>query len=45
MKVGRLGLKLSSGKIIHFKSKAKRERFENFARAYKHGFRPTRKGK
>lgn len=37
-------IKMSSGEIRHFKSKRKRENFENFARAYKHGFRPTRKG-
>jgi len=43
MKLSNNRLKLSSGKIVHFKSAAKRARFERFAQAYKHGFRPTRK--
>jgi GT2 family glycosyltransferase len=45
MKVGKRGLKMSSGKIYHFKSKAGRNRFEHVAQAYKHGWRPTRKGR
>ena len=45
MKVGKRGLKMSSGKIYHFKSKAGRARFEKVAQAVKHGFKLTRKGK
>jgi hypothetical protein len=42
MKVGKTGLKMSSGKTIHFKSAAGRARFERVALAVKHGFKPTR---
>jgi hypothetical protein len=45
MKVGKTGLKMSSGKTVHFRSKAARGRFERVALAVKHGFKPTRKGK
>ena len=46
MKVGKTGLKMSSGKVRHFKSARKRARFEKVAQAYKHGWRPTKgKGK
>jgi hypothetical protein len=41
MKVGETGLKMSSGKIRHFRSKGARDRFERFAQAWKHGWRPT----
>ena len=44
MKVERTGLKMSSGKIRHFKSSKKRANFERVAQAYKHGWRP-RKGR
>jgi hypothetical protein len=44
MKIGKRGLKMSSGKIYHFKSKAGRARFERVAQAVKHGMK-LRKGK
>ena len=37
-------LRLSSGKVIQFKSATRRNNFERVAKAYKHGFRPI-KGK
>jgi hypothetical protein len=43
MKVGKRGLRMSSGKIFHFKSKKRRANFERFAQAVKHGFKPTKK--
>jgi hypothetical protein len=43
MKVGKTGLKMSSGEIRHFKSEKARNNFERVAQAYKHGWRP--KGK
>ena len=43
MKVGKKGLKMSSGKVYHFKSQSHRDRFERVAQAYKHGWKP--KGK
>jgi hypothetical protein len=43
MKVGKRGLKMSSGKIIHFKSKAGRARFERVAQAVKHGWSGPKK--
>jgi len=45
MKVGKTGLKMSSGKIRHFKSAKKRNNFERVAQAYKHGWRPKKKSK
>lgn len=36
-------LRLSSGKVIKFKSAAKRANFERVAMAVKHGFKPTHK--
>jgi len=39
MKIGKKGLKLSSGKIVHFKSAKKRDNFERVAHAYKHGWK------
>lgn len=42
MKIGARKLKMSSGKVITFKSKAKRDRFERVAQAYKHGWRPKK---
>ena len=37
-RVGKLGLKMSSGKIRHFKSVKKLKNFEKVAQAYKHGW-------
>ena len=45
MKVGETGLKLSSGKVIHFKSKKARDNYERVAKAYAQGWRPTLKRK
>ena len=45
MKVGKTGLKLHTGKVIHFKSPAARERYEKYNNALKHGWKPTGKGK
>jgi hypothetical protein len=42
-KVGKTGLRMSSGKIRHFKSAKKRANFERVAQAYKHGWKPKRK--
>jgi hypothetical protein len=43
MKVGKKGLKMSSGEVRRFKSEEKRDNFEKVARAVKHGFKPTGK--
>ena len=43
MKVGKRGLKMSSGKIFHFRSKKRRANFEKAAQAFKHGWKPKRK--
>lgn len=43
MKIGKTKLRMSSGEIRHFKSERARNRFERFAQAYKHGWRPTGK--
>jgi len=43
MKLSGNRLRLGSGKVLHFKSATKRAKFERFAQAIKHGFRPTRK--
>ncbi|HLA14769.1 MAG TPA: hypothetical protein VJZ25_07075 [Gemmatimonadaceae bacterium] len=40
MKLSKNRLKLSSGKIIKFKSARKRANWERVAQAYKHGWRP-----
>lgn len=45
MKVGDKGLKMSDGTIRHFASTQKRDNFEKVAQAYKHGWKPTGKGK
>ena len=45
MKMGKKGLRLSSGKTVHFRSSEARDLYESYARAYKHGFRPTKKRK
>jgi hypothetical protein len=42
MKVGKKSLKLSSGKIVHFKSEKKREDYEKVAKAIKHGWKPSK---
>jgi len=41
MKIGKTKLKMSSGEVRTFKSKAKRDNFERVAKAVKHGWRPT----
>jgi len=33
-------IRKSSGKVLHFKSKRKRDNWERVAQAYKHGWRP-----
>jgi hypothetical protein len=43
MKLSGNRLRLSSGKIIKFKSARKRANWERVAQAYKHGFRPRKK--
>jgi hypothetical protein len=43
MKVGKTGLRMSSGKIRHFASKQKRANFERVAMAVKHGWKPSGK--
>lgn len=35
---------MSSGEIRHFASETKRNNFERVAQAYKHGWRPGKKG-
>lgn len=40
MKVGEKSLKMSSGEIRKFKSKASRDRYERVAQAVKHGWKP-----
>ena len=46
MKLSGNRLRMSSGKIRHFKSARARARFERVAQAYKHGWRPSkRRGK
>lgn len=40
MKIGKTGLKMSSGKTRHFKSEKARNNFERVAQAVKHGFKP-----
>jgi len=43
MKVGRTGLRMSSGEIRDFKSPEARARFERFAQGIKHGWKPRYK--
>jgi hypothetical protein len=45
MKIGTNKLKMSDGTIRKFGSESKRNNFERVAEAYKHGWRPTGKGK
>lgn len=42
MKIDKTGLRLSSGKTVHFKSQTARSNWEKVAQAVKHGWRPTR---
>jgi hypothetical protein len=42
MKVGKTGLRMSSGKIRHFKSAKARANFERVAQAVKHGWKKKR---
>lgn len=42
-KVGKTGLRMSSGKLRNFKSERKRDEYERVAKAVKHGFKPTGK--
>jgi len=39
MKIGKKKLRLSSGKVITFKSQRKRDNYETVARAYSHGWK------
>lgn len=43
MKLSKNRLRLSSGKIIKFKSAKKRANFERVAQAYKHGWKPKKR--
>lgn len=43
MKMSGNRLKMSSGKVIKFKSAKRRANFERVAQAYKHGWKPKRK--
>jgi hypothetical protein len=42
MKVGKTGLRLHTGKVIQFKSKAARDKYERYNQALKHGWKPTK---
>lgn len=44
-KVGKKGLRMSSGKVKHFGSEKKRDNFERVAEAVKHGFKPNKNRK
>lgn len=43
VKVGKKSLRMSSGKIRHFKSTAARDRFERVAKAVKEGWKVPKK--
>jgi len=43
MKLSGNRIRKSSGKVIKFKSAARRRRWERVAQAYKHGCRPRRR--
>lgn len=43
MKLSGNRLKMTSGKTRKFKDKEARDKFERFAQAIKHGWKPTRK--
>jgi len=44
MKIGKDKLKLSSGEVRKFKSEKARNNFERVAQAYKHGWKPKKRG-
>lgn len=44
-KIGKTKLKMSDGTVRTFKSEQARDNFERVAKAVKHGFKPTGKGK
>lgn len=44
-KIGRDKLRMSSGEVRKFRSGKARDNFERVAEAYKHGWRPSGKGK
>lgn len=41
MKVGKKGLRMSSGEVRQFASEKKRDAFEHVAQAVKHGWKPS----
>lgn len=43
MKIGKTKIKMSSGKIRTFKSSGARDRFERYAEAIKHGWKPKKR--
>lgn len=43
MKIGKTKLRSSSGKIKKFKSEGARDRYERYAEAIKHGWKPNKK--
>ena len=43
MKIGKNKLKMSSGEIRTFKSEKARDKFERYAQAVKHGWKPKKK--
>ncbi|OQC28545.1 MAG: hypothetical protein BWX71_00765 [Deltaproteobacteria bacterium ADurb.Bin072] len=45
MKIGNNRLRMTDGEIRKFKSKKKRDNFERFAQALKHGWKPSRQTK
>lgn len=45
MKIGKTKLKGSNGKIKTFKSPRARDNYERVANAYKHGWRPSGRGR
>lgn len=40
MKIGKRKLRMSSGEVRTFKSQAKRDRYERYVQALKHGWKP-----
>ncbi len=40
MKIGKRKLRMASGEVRTFKSRGARDRFERFAQAVKHGWKP-----
>ena len=43
MKVGKKKLKMSSGEVRKFGSEKKRDNFEKYAQAVKHGWKPSKR--